>query len=541
MKNKIYSITVLFLIFILCAENIAFPEDVINKEEVQRLLGDAYSIKKDYVSAEKEYRDIISADPKNVKARIALADILSWQKKYKESISEYNNVLAIDPGNIEAKRKLADVLSWDKDYKKSIELYNEILQQSFDTKVAVQKARVLGWERNYSESIKVYKNILNKQYNELVDLEMRGKEAYWNNRIKKAIELYTELIDKDPENIEAMFDLSQIYSYQSMWKDTISEYNKILATAPSHFRAQEGLEKSELISKHLLLTAGDEYLQAESQIRDTDINKNSGFIYLKYPLNYNFYIDFAGKYTHRSFKDFSNVNETEGRLKLTYIKNPCWWAEGFYDYISYTRNIDNMQTYGANFNFRFLECITSSTSYEKERLENNSIVIRENYYSNNFKERLLFDATKRLKVGADIVYADYSDDNNRYEPGLDVLYYLSLEPKAFTVKYRCSYKNFKENVNEYFSPQNFWTNTITIDWKHYLNKDEVFFGANDFYYDLSYACSVDSEYVVGHTFTGGIYLDITKRLNFNINGSYTHSSSSIYEEKKAIAAFKYYF
>ena len=45
-------------------------------------------------------------------------------------------------------------------------------------------------------------------------------------------------------------------------------------------------------------------------------------------------------------------------------------------------------------------------------------------------------------------------------------------------------------------------------------KEDIFFGANDFYYDLKYEFSADSEDVLGHGLRGEIYWDIDKKLNF---------------------------
>ena len=148
---------------------------------------------------------------------------------------------------------------------------------------------------------------------------------------------------------------------------------------------------------------------------------------------------------------------------------------------------------------------------------------------------------RRLKLGLDFLYSDYSDNNLCYEPGLDILYYLSFEPKRFTIKYRYFYRDFEDTVIEYFSPKGFNTNRLSFNWRHFLNKEEIFFGANDLYYDLMYSIAVDSENVVGHTFYAEVYWDINDRVNFNIKGAIVESSNEVYKDRSLTANFKIYF
>jgi len=497
---------VLTLCFLVCSF-VSSADAVENEGEIRALLADVYIADGDYESAASEYREVLKNDPKNIKARTALADILSWNKKYDEAL----------------------------------ELYDEILKDKESPEIRLQKARILGWAREYDKSLKEYKRILDYNYNEVIEVEMLAKKAYWKNRIQHAIKYYQELIEKDPDNVEAMFDLSQIYSWQSMWEKAIEEYKKILDVSPNHFRAKEGLRKVELISTHLFSQSGYEFFEADSQDRVNDIKRNTFFNKLRYPVDYNFQIDAEYKLTNRSFSDFSDVVENEGRLGVSYLKAPDWRVSAFYDFIDYNKDIDTAHTFGGNFSLRIFDIGVSHFSFERERLENSSAVIRGDYYSDNYKERLDIDISRRLKLGLDYLFSSYSDGNYIYEPGVDLLYYISLEPRRFSVKYRYFYRTFDEKMPEYFSPHSFWTNRVSLNWRHFLNKEEIFFGADDLYYDLGYDVSVDSGDIVSHKFSAGLNWDVNKRLNFNVQGSITNTSCDVYEDKSVMATTKYYF
>jgi len=505
------------------------------------LYGRALLFSGQYPLAEDVFVEVLEEDPNNLEAKVSLADTYAYSKRFKNAIDIYQQVLA-EKEDIEVKEKLADVLSWDKQYDKAFALYDQIIDDEYKENVQLQKARVLGWARRYDEASEEYQKILDKQHDDLIELEMQAKSASWNGRVETAINKYNELIARDPENVEAMFDLSQVYSYQSMWKDAISEYRRILAINPTQFRAREGLEKAELISKHVSLRTDYRFFEADSPSRDMDVRKHQFLSNVKIPINSKTFIDVGYVLTGRMFTDFHDILENEGRVKITYLERPDWQVSAYYGLVGYNKDIDELDhLFGGDFGYRITDYAVYSVFYDRERLENNSTVIREHYHRDKLKNRLDFDVSRRLKLGADYTYAYYSDNNALNEPGFDILYYISLEPKSLTFKYRYFYKQFNDKVSEYFSPKGFSTSRFTINWRHFLNKEEIFFGANDIYYDLKYDISIDSTDIAGHKFSWILNYDITKRLNLNVSGAVMGSSAGVYKETEVKAGLRYYF
>jgi tetratricopeptide (TPR) repeat protein len=68
------------------------------------------SWKKDLPMAEREFRDVLRKDKRNVFARLRLGEVLEWQSRFKEAQDQYKEVLIIDPENQAAKKKLKDLL-----------------------------------------------------------------------------------------------------------------------------------------------------------------------------------------------------------------------------------------------------------------------------------------------------------------------------------------------------------------------------------------------------------------------------------------------
>lgn len=507
----------------------------------QLMYGRALLYSGQYQLAEDVFVEYLRKNPGDTEAKIYLADTYAYSKRFGEAIDLYEDVLA-DNQDIAVKEKLGDVLSWDKQYGRALDLYDEILSEKYSKRVHRQKARVTGWDRRYEEALAEYADILKKEYDKVIELEMQAKRYYWNGRVKSAISKFNELITKEPGNLEAMFDLSQIYSYQSMWQEALAQYREILRENPNHFRAAEGLQKAELISGHVLLDTYYRYFESDSPSRDADVRKHQLVNNVRVPLGKRSFIETDYILSGREFSDFENVVENEGRFKITYLDKPDLSLSGYYGLIGYNGGIDETDhIFGGDMTCRIADVGIFSFLYDRQRLDNNSTVIREHFHRNRFFGRIGLDLSRRLKLGIEHTYAFYSDDNSFNEPGLDVLYYLSFDPERLTVEYRYFYREFADKVPEYFSPKGFSTHRLSFNWRHFLNKEEIFFGANDIYYDLRYDISVDSTEIVGHKLSWKFYYDITKRLNFNVSGSVMGSSNAVYEESEFRAGIKYYF
>jgi len=494
-----------------------------------------------YVPAEDVFKEILKSNPENIEAKMYLADTFAYSKQFKKAIRLYKEIL-LKKQSAEIELKLADVLSWDKQYRASLLMYDKILEGNNDVKIRLQKARVLGWDKQYGKSLREYAKILARGENEPIRLEAEAKKANWLSRVEKAIADYRRLLAIDPDNTEAGFDLSQIYSYQSMYPEAEKEYKKILETSLNHFRAREGLEKIELKSKHPSWRAGYEYFEADSPSRMTDINEQQFFNKISLPVADKLKMEVDYLLTGRCFSDFHDLLENKGKIKFIYQDMPGFSASGYYGLLAYNKDVDEcMHLFGGEITSRIFDTGTFNFSYDKEDLDNMSLVIRRHEYLNKFKPRVEVNLNRNVKLGTDYTYAYYSDDNFKHEPAFDVACLLSRDPLRFLVKYRYFYRQFKSKVQDYFSPRGFSTSTFTLNWRHYLNKEEIFYGANDLYYDLEYDVIVDSTYIVGNKLTWKFNWDLNKRLNFNVKGVVMGSSANVYNEKNIEIGVRYYF
>jgi len=493
------------------------------------------------LDAEASLRGLLKADVSNVKIKTLLADTLAAQKKFPEALSYYREVLRSKPDDFKALQKFADVLSWDKQYVEALEVYDRLIAANDDVNNAVQKARILGWMRRYKAALEAYRQIYAKHPLENVELEMEAKKVYWDRRPMAARNLYERLIEIDPGNSEALFDLSQLFSYQRIWTQAIETYNKLLTAYPAHFRAQEGLAKAKQMAFAPMVRSGYEFFESRSDGRENDIRKHTEFLRLEMPLSPSLRAGVQESLTQRSFVDFRNLFETESKIDLNYTPNMTFSTGAFFTVLSESAGISPLYLFGVNLSTRVMSAGQSFLSYERKRLENNSAVIRSRMFFDEFKERFEWSVNKRVVLGSDYGLSRYSDRNLQHHAGTDILYYLSLDPRRLAVKYRTDWQGFTQGASQYFSPASLWRGAFSIDWKHYLGRDEIFFGAKDFYYELEYEVGLDSLDIAAHRVTGKIGYDFTQQLGVEFKASYTNSSASVYEDKSASGSIRFYF
>jgi tetratricopeptide (TPR) repeat protein len=496
-----------------------------------------------YLKAQDILKSILEIYPDNVEAQIYLADSYAYSGKYDTAVNLYNQILEKNENNREAKLKLADALSWDKQYQKADKIYYELLMDEYDAKIHRQKARVLGWAHEYDEAEKEYALLIrlnpnNQAYKE----EFYAKSAYWSRRPITAIKYYARLIKIEPKNTEAMYDLSQIYAYNLRWQKAFRECEKLLSINPNNIRVLENKKKIERLAENPGFKVGYRHFQADSSSRETDINVNQIDTSIDIPLAQKNHLLINYAFRKRTFSDFPSIKESSPRVSFEHLNKPYWSLMAYYGFVDYHDEIDKVfHFFGANFHHAIRDFGSYIVSYDKDRLVNNSQVIRDGLYAHKFKNRAEFNIGRDSELGIDYLLSSYSDDNILNKPGIDFTYILNYEPKKLTVSYRYDYMQFKDKVPQYWTPKGLSTNSVNVSWRHLLLNEEMAFGKESLYYDLDYDVSVDSNGIVVHKFTGGIYWDIKKELNINLQGLATDSSAGIYRENGLLAELNYYF
>ena len=502
-------------------------------------LAEVLAIKGDYGKVEKLYRKGLARNPDDIETRIRLAQILSYDRRYDESIAEYDAILERDPGNLNAMRGRADVLSWAQRYDESVTAYDALLEKRYDADAARQKARVLGWAKRYRQSIEAYREAYDRTGVEAIRLEMKGKESFWNGWPLHAIEYYREVLEEEPENAEARFDLGQTEGYERMWSEAAGDFSEIIRRLPSHFRASDSLERVNVLWKKRELTPAFKYFRARSDDRATHINRYTAEASFRAPFNQAVALLAGYAFDFLSFDGFGSIPRDQGVIGLDVSFTPRVWGRAVYKPTGYPSDDRLSHLWSGSVSVRAADQLILTALTERDDLYNQRIVFDKELRGTNFGGMAEARLHRRFTAFAAYRYRMINDSNKQNAAGVEGLFYALYEPKRLTVDIRFDWQDWKYSTADYWSPQNFWHISTTIHWRHYLNPDGIYYGALNTYYGVKYRFQIDRQ---KEPFNGGAFefhRDFSRRISAHVEafGNY----SRVYWDIGAMARFSAFF
>lgn len=553
------------------------PQDI----KARLALADLLSWQKRYGESIQEYETILKDEPDNQDARLKLARVHLWNKNPEQARILSEEILSKNPqdrgarstlnemkislgdiyitagdygkaervyreileteDNVQAKERLALLRAYSRHYEEALEFYDKILAENETSETRLHKARVLGWAKRFDDSTREYERLLQKEADPKVRMEMEAKRLNWGRRPVHAAQAYEKLLQEDPQNLEARFDLSELYASQSFWPEAEKEYEAILEIAPGHFRAKAGLEKARLVSERPSLISGVSFVEAKSPTRESDVNKGAFSNAMNIPVTKRLNLGLENEMARRYFSDRERVSEITNKVRMSYAEGSRQRLDAFWGVVTSNGGVPTAQPFGASYRARVHDAFTPSLSFERGRVENTGLAIARGLTADHFKERIEWDVARRWRLGEDYVYSNISDGNVKNEAGVDIAYLFSFEPKKLSLTHRSVFTDYHDTVRDYFSPKSFWTYSLALEWKHYLNKEEIFFGAKDLYYALRYEVSVDSEDVIGHHFSADIHWDIRPDWSWHVKGILSETWSKVYFDRSLETYLRHYF
>jgi len=494
--------------------------------------------------AEKEVSGILKEKLHDTKSALRLVVILGDRERYQEAIKICDEALVEEPDNREVSLWLARLLSWDGQYKRSLQVYTEIINKNQDwLEPRIEKARVLGWDHRYSASIKEYEDAFRqvKTSDETVRLEMAAKKNYYNGFDLIGIKEYRKWLELEPDNLEALFDLAQIYSRNMQWGKAGELYDRVLKIYPYHPWAKIALDKAKINSNSVSAETGFEHYDASSASRDIDEKYWDIYAKARAPISENVYLSVREDtilYQPSAAKSFQSQKTG---VAIEYDKLPMLSARAAYVFSAYTGQPKDSSNFNGEVNFKPSDMGLLTFLYKREDVEDNSRTLIRNLKRDDYKIRASIMPNRRLTFGSDYTYSRYTDNNEKFTYGGDIRSQILFEPHSLSVTYRYEEYGYNKSRNYYFTPGSFHYNTMTVEWREFLNKI-LFWGNNETYFSLKYAVNLDVHDQVGHLFYADLHRDWNNRFSTHLEWSkkiYDHRD--IYGEELVLAYGKLYF
>ena len=140
------------------------------------------------------------------------AEVLFANQNFKSAAIEYKKLLLKEPGNRELYFLLSDIYIYDKDFLKAIEVYDDLEQiRGIDKMVSMQKHKLYMQLDKRKYAIKELQNLLEKFPNEIEALEILSEVYLLNDEKEKAFDIFKQLAIIAPENGRIHLTLADYY------------------------------------------------------------------------------------------------------------------------------------------------------------------------------------------------------------------------------------------------------------------------------------------------------------------------------------------
>jgi tetratricopeptide (TPR) repeat protein len=439
--------------------------------------------------AEKNINDVLSKNPGNIDALIALAN-LNFQKNDLASADYYvSRAFSLDPKNndlmrlersIEMQRKnneesetyslleQAREYTFKKQCNKAIDYYKMYLKEpTANQYLKKELADAYLCDNNYDAAIKVYGELVLKYPDDYDLAKQLAKIYYWSGDSLAALYKFEKLANKNHDDAEIKLFLGDAYMKVGDYKNARKLYEELLTISPSSYIVQTRME--------WLGSAGF-----------------NGYSTTSFPTYFSIIPD--GNYFGDNL-DFTYT--TQGlKLEIGVAKYLSLAGSGYFGFISSEQTRLNLNILRADVFLIFSEIVTGSVAYgttnfqNDEHANNYEVSLRAvkhkkynfsaSFYSADavqilyspFLVDLRLTANYTLLTGeyitkegvllrADADYISVSDANR----GSKVILRIGkIFDEVFGVGYEYYYYNFNKQTPLYWSPENFESHSIWADW-----------------------------------------------------------------------------
>jgi len=271
-----------------------------------------------------ELKNSLQIDPKNAESHFLLGEVSYFKKELGKAINSYKKAIELNSNFDEAKIALAKAYSVT-DYEVYLNDADKLLDEveknaSFNEKAGVVKATILIKKHKNIEAENILKGIIDKNSGHINAYNTLGYLYFAEGRHKDVIKLFEQGISKNPENMQLLMSLADVYSKLNLYAEAEGTINKVISLKPDKYSY-----KAALVA---LYVSNNELGKAEKILRN-EFHENPGDLARTTTL-----INFLAQ--HRSMQTAiteleSIIKSQPDRLGVKYSLSNYYFSVGLYE------------------------------------------------------------------------------------------------------------------------------------------------------------------------------------------------------------------
>lgn len=336
-------------------------------------------------------------------------------------------------------------------------------------------------------------------------LEHQAKDQLWNRRPIRGMQKLVELLEFQPGNEEALFDLAQAQCALNLCNEERETYERLLHLSPMHSLAGYALKRREIRSGHAL--------HSRFSVWDEEGHGELGQITrLHSELRYELPLTCQSRLTTAAH-NFMELPRKSGQPRHAYGQS-LGVESVFNEHLSFSVSImgkwydgspDNSITGRLGFWLRTNDHVRLGLLFNRKEEFANDFALEQGVISN--RPGLALEAVPwrwlELKFGYEHIF--YSDDNQGLLAEGEAKFLLSDHPRTLSLAFNLEHRNTQNQsdyiysgsyltniIHPYWTPRDYVATSATLQWRHDLS--EFFFcGSQLHYYDIKTTMGYDSE------------------------------------------------
>mgnify|MGYP000629376753 CR=1 FL=1 len=526
---------------------------------------------------------LIEDMPMTSKLLLTRARVLSWAQRYEDALAVYDALHLLQPEDPVPLREAARVAMWNKQIGRAETLY-QTMQASKDLQEMLAETQSLSsliHEPETSTALAELENELRRgrvssgfalleetffrrreefqsgladrmerllvdlrptyRIQKAAQLEEQAKMLAWKRRFMSAQAANQELLDVQPGNQEALFDLAQAQCILGLHDHELNTIERLVHVDPLHNRAGAAMERIALRSR-LGLRAGYGYWNEQSQggSRLAAMERHHGELALELPLQTARYHLFAAQHfwTERpksladAREDYAGSYAAQGQtMGLRGVFSP--WLRGNFSFTrkDYSKALLGKRDLGqAGLEVNLWDYARLGLEYERMEELANGFSLRQKVMSHVWRATASSSLTRRLDLGLVSEFKEMNDDNQGLSVRGDLGFLVTDHPRELKITLSGEHRDFQKNssytylganlediTHPYWTPQNYYSGTVGLQWRHDLA--ELFFcGAGQHVYTLKLFVGTDSDGNPGVRMEGAYHFDFAKQWSLIAQG-----------------------
>jgi tetratricopeptide (TPR) repeat protein len=504
-------------------------------------------------------QQVIRQSPTNVRAHLAMARSFAVAQNYRKSAVQYDQLISIDPQFTIPARERARVLYSDHQFAAARTQFNVMLAPTPEEAVANQmtyeaqrdaKLRhafapyiggPIGGPALRAELARLAASCPDEQvrlsahrlicdydatlaWQETFRLERDAKELK-GYRNRSAVPQYQALVQFEPSNTEATYDLGQTFGDLRQTRAELNWYSNTLAVDPTH---RDSIVYSERASAEISPKFDFRFNWMRQRGRSglASIDEQQYLAAVSLPIgDENEFVQIG--YMRRGYNPlddpqfWGNIPFVRAQKKwdddrlMTYGQlNLDQYADG--------RGFNTRPTFDVGYWYDQNDILRTRGGLFLENVAENGESVRQDIFRYGLYCGADLHPTRTWELGGTYTYAHYSDDNDMHYGHLYNGVSLTLQPKQIKLVQTVDVWSFREQtafptalpvlqpgtVHPYFAPDIYAQWGVRVEWYHWLSRD-TYVHSNQCWYSLQYGIVTDSNLVAFH--------DLRAIFNYDIN------------------------